>query len=222
MKYVDEMIQKKDHNDDNNNDNNHTTNNTPLSFVDLGSGAGKLCLTVALLRPNQFKSIIGIEYLPTLANYAQQSYTKLIEKLQNDTEFSEKLIQAVNNVHTSSPNSDPSNSSQQQPQSTVISSQLLSSLSSVQLLCNDLTVYDWSLHDVVFVCASAFDDYLLESVARAAQKCKIGTILISVTLGLHPAYNTTQMWQLVQEFQITANYGAPNIFIYKKVHDRRD
>ena len=79
----------------------------------------------------------------------------------------------------------------------------------------DLSVYDWTTNDVIFVNSTCFSDEMMLQIYNYTKKTRTGTYIISFTF---PLYNIKPIiLDLVRELRLETSWGSADVFIQKKI-----
>ena len=79
----------------------------------------------------------------------------------------------------------------------------------------DLTLYDWTSNDVIFINSTCFSDEMMIKIYEHIKQTRRGTYIISFTF---PLYNIKPIvLDLVRELRLETSWGQADIFIQKKI-----
>ncbi len=77
---------------------------------------------------------------------------------------------------------------------------------------SDFRLIDWSDGDVVFANSTCFDEQLMNDLARACEKLKLGTMVVTLTKGLNSTH-----FQVVESKQYPMSWGMATAITQKKI-----
>jgi len=208
-------------------------------FVDLGSGTGRACFTVALL--TDFKRIEGVEILEGLvqaANDVLERYETFVESDEVEVEDNEEeedgeedtIGSSIDNGTSSS--SSPSRSHRRrrvlhspltklEHRDHVRRASSISSLPSVgdlrdpnariQFFNGDMRKHDWSDADFVFMNSTCYSAPLMQDLSRAAERLRSGSIVLSFTKSL-----ASDQFVTLSKKKYQASWGAATAYVQRR------
>jgi hypothetical protein len=149
------------------------------SFVDLGSGLGKVVMTAAL--STKFDSYVGVELVPYRHRLAQEQYTKFCETISSE------LAKVEGEISESGENRDVRNKALESIR--VIPAK-------ISLEQGDMFDFNVSGASLIFIYSTCFGSFMDRVAQKIANEAPPGCLISTTTFGLnHPGLRPIKHYQ---------------------------